>query len=52
LGTNAGIYDANGRLVQNILLNAHQVQVDAQWFSKGVYLMKFADGSGKTFMKE
>lgn len=52
LGTRAGIYDVNGRMVQNIILTNRQVQVNAHPLANGMYAIKFADGSGKTFIKE
>ncbi|MGH2563692.1 MAG: T9SS type A sorting domain-containing protein, partial [Ginsengibacter sp.] len=52
LKTNAGIFDANGRLVQHIFINADQTQINAQLLAKGVYVIKFADGSAQSFIKK
>ena len=52
LKTKAGIFDVNGRLMQNILINADQQQIDVHTFAKGTYLVKFADGSSQSFIKK
>ena len=51
LKTNAGIYDANGSLVQRILISNYQQQINVQRLAKGVYTIRFADGSKKSFFK-
>ena len=51
LNTNAGIFDVNGRLLRNVLLNNEQEQINVQALSKGVYVIKFADGSSQSFIK-
>ncbi len=51
LKTKAGIFDVNGRLMQNVLINADQQQIDVHTLAKGAYLIKFADGSSQSFIK-
>ncbi len=51
LKTRAGIYDANGKLVQSILINNYQQLINVQHLAKGIYSIKFADGSVKSFIK-
>ncbi|MEP6948918.1 MAG: T9SS type A sorting domain-containing protein [Ginsengibacter sp.] len=50
--TNAGVYDANGRLLQNILINTNQHQINVQPLARGKYVIKFADGTVQSFIKE
>jgi uncharacterized protein (DUF2141 family) len=52
LKTNAGVYDANGRLLQTILINSNQQQINVQPLAKGVHLIKFADGTVESFIKK
>ena len=52
LNTNAGIYDANGRLVKTILINSTQQPINVQSLSKGVYIIKFANSTAQSFIKE
>ncbi len=52
LKTTAGIYDANGRLTQTILINNNQQPIDVQPLAKGIYIIKFADGSSHSFIKK
>jgi uncharacterized protein (DUF2141 family) len=52
LKTNAGVYDARGRLSQNVLINSDQQQINVQPLAKGVYVIKFADGTVRSFIKE
>lgn len=52
LKTNAALFDATGRLMQNILITANQLQINLQPFAKGLYTLKFADGTVQSFIKE
>ena len=52
LKTNAGIFDGNGRLMQSVLIHADQQQINVQPLAKGVYLIKFADGTAQSFIKK
>ena len=50
--TVASVYNADGRLMQNILITSNQQQIDVQRFAKGSYIIKFADGSVQSFIKK
>jgi WD40 repeat protein len=50
--TNAGIYDANGRFLQNIIISNSQQQINVQPLAKGVYVIKFADSTVQSFIKQ
>lgn len=50
--TTAVLYSANGSVLQNILITAPQQQINVQSLAKGVYLLKFADGTVSNFIKE
>ncbi|HEX5153925.1 MAG TPA: T9SS type A sorting domain-containing protein [Parafilimonas sp.] len=52
LKTQAGIFDAKGRLVQNVPINNDQQQINIQSLAKGVYVIRFADGSSIKFIKQ
>lgn len=52
INTTAVLYSANGSLLQNILLTAPQQQINVQSLAKGVYVLKFADGTVSGFIKE
>ncbi|MEO8853220.1 MAG: T9SS type A sorting domain-containing protein, partial [Ginsengibacter sp.] len=52
LKTMAGFYDVNGRLVKNILITNNQQQINIQQLPNGMYMIKFADGTSKSFIKE
>ena len=52
LQTTAGVYDANGRLLKNILISNYQQSLIVQPFAKGVYQIKFADGTVQSFIKD
>jgi hypothetical protein len=52
LKTIAGLYDVNGRLVKNILITNNQQQINVQQLPKGRYMIKFADGTLQSFVKE
>jgi hypothetical protein len=51
LKTQAVIFDAKGRLVQNVLINNDRQQINIQSLAKGVYVIRFADGSSINFIK-
>ena len=50
--TIAAVYNADGRLMQNILIKDNQQQINVQQFAKGRYVIKFADGSVQSFIKK
>ena len=50
--TIASVYNADGRLMQNILITGDQQQINVQQFAKGSYVIKFADGSVQSFIKK
>ena len=50
--TIAAVYNTDGRLIQNILINGNQQQINVQQFAKGRYVIKFADGSVQSFIKK
>ena len=52
LKTTAGLYNTDGRLLQNILINNTQQQVNVQSLPTGIYSIKFADGTVQRFIKE
>jgi len=52
INTKAVLYSANGSLLQNILITAPQQQINVQSLAKGVYVLKFADGTVSGFIKE
>jgi Secretion system C-terminal sorting domain/FG-GAP-like repeat len=52
LKTRAAIFDINGKLLRSILINNEQEQINIKALSKGVYVIKFADGSAKSFIKK
>jgi hypothetical protein len=50
--TIASVYNADGRLMQKILITGNQQQINVQQFAKGSYVIKFADGSVQSFIKK
>jgi len=52
LNTRAGLYDANGRLLQNILITSIPQTVNIQPFTNGLYLIQFANGATIKFVKQ
>jgi len=52
LKTTAGLYNTDGRLMQNILINNRQQQINVQSLPTGIYTIKFADGTVRRFIKE
>lgn len=52
VNTSAGLYGANGSLLQTILITAPQQQINIQRLAKGSYVLKFADGTALGFIKE
>jgi hypothetical protein len=52
LKTNAVLFDAAGKLLQHIFITANQLQINVQALPKGVYTLKFADGTAQSFIKE
>lgn len=51
LKTKAGIFDAVGRLQQNISIENQQQQVNVQGLTRGTYIIKFANGTSQSFTK-
>jgi hypothetical protein len=52
LKTIADFYDVNGRLVKDILITNNQQQINVQQLAKGMYLIRFADGTSQSFIKK
>jgi hypothetical protein len=52
LNTQAGIFDAKGRLIQTVLIKSDQQQINIQSLAKGAYVIRFADGSSTNFIKQ
>lgn len=52
LHTNALLLNANGSLLQTILITASQQQINVQSLAPGVYMLKFADGAILSFIKK
>jgi len=52
INTTAALYSSNGILLQKILINAPQQQINIHKLTKGIYVLKFDDGTVSTFMKE
>lgn len=48
----AGLYDANGRLLQTILITTLPQTVDVQQLSRGLYMLQFANGVTQKFIKK
>ncbi len=45
------VYDANGKMVQQVLLTAFTQMVDVSGLSKGVYTLKFSNGAVKRLVR-
>jgi hypothetical protein len=52
INTTADLYRSDGILLQKILITADQQQINIHRLAKGVYVLKFADGTISTFIKE
>ncbi|MBE7174333.1 MAG: T9SS type A sorting domain-containing protein [Williamsia sp.] len=52
LNTGAGIYDANGRLLKTVLITTSQQTITVQSLAKGVYTLRFANGTVQRFIKQ
>ncbi len=50
--TRASITDVNGRVLQNITLNQSNTPVNISQYIKGMYVVKFKDGSSVKIVKE
>lgn len=49
--TRASVYNADGKLMQNIEISNNQVQIDISQYAKGKYFIRFADGAVRSFIK-
>jgi len=52
LYSQAGLYDANGRLLQTILITTIPQAINVQPLTKGLYVLKFANGTTEKFIKK
>jgi len=52
LYSQAGLYDANGRLLQTIVITAIPQAINVQQLTKGLYVLKFANGATEKFIKK
>jgi hypothetical protein len=52
LYSQAGLYDANGRLLQTILITTTPQTINVQQLTKGLYVLKFANGATEKFIKK
>ena len=52
LKTTAGMFDVHGRLLRIISISNDQEQINVKELTKGVYIIKFADGSAQSFIKK
>jgi hypothetical protein len=52
INTTAVLYSSNGILLQRILITGPRQQIDVQQLPKGVYVLKFANGTVTNFIKE
>ncbi|WP_439559029.1 T9SS type A sorting domain-containing protein [Dyadobacter sp.] len=52
LKTTADLYDLSGRRIQSIVITNNQQQIDTKALSSGMYILRFADGTAETFVRE
>ena len=52
INTTATLYSSDGILLQKILITAPQQQINTHKLAKGIYVLKFGDGTVSTFIKE
>jgi len=52
LYSRAGLYDANGRLLQQVLITANSQTFNIQHLTNGLYMLKFANGATLKFIKK
>jgi hypothetical protein len=52
LYSRTGLYDANGRLLQQILITANPQTFNIQHLTNGLYMLKFANGTTLKFIKK
>ena len=52
LQSNAALYDASGRLLQNILITTSSQPINVRQLNSGLYFLKLADGSVGKFIKK
>jgi hypothetical protein len=52
INSEAKLYNVGGRLVQAIKITSGQQPVIVQTLPTGVYIIRFKDGSSRSFLKE
>ncbi len=52
LQSTANLYDVTGRLLKNVVITTNQQQINVTSLTSGIYILKFADGTGERFVKE
>lgn len=52
LHTRATLHDANGRLLQTILITTNPQPIHVQHLTKGLYIVQFADGKAERLIKQ
>ncbi|MCE7062325.1 choice-of-anchor Q domain-containing protein [Dyadobacter sp. CY343] len=52
LKTNATLHDISGRKLQTIQISNSKQQLNISSLASGIYVLKFADGTAKTFVKQ
>ncbi len=51
LKTKASVYNADGKLIENIEISDNQLQIDISGYTKGKYFIRFTDGAVRSFIK-
>jgi hypothetical protein len=52
LHSQAGLYDANGRFIQNILITSNPQSINVQPLAGGLYFLKFSNGVSEKFIRK